>query len=59
MGRIPVSVPCYDIFGPEHLSCYDLIFAPKGLDPFIPEFLKWALPSLNLALFTDANRVLD
>ena len=26
------------------------------LNPFIPEFLKWSLPFLNLGLSTDANR---
>ena len=26
------------------------------LNPFIPEFLKWTLPFLNLDMSTDANR---
>ena len=30
---------------------YDLIF-----NPFVPEFMKWIIPSLNLDTPTDANR---
>ena len=29
----------------------------QNFNPFIPEFLKWTLPFLNLDLFTDANTV--
>ena len=31
----------------------------RGLNPFIPEFLKWTLPSLNLDMCTDEPSHVD
>ena len=32
------------------------IFTTAGFNPFIPAFLKWTLPSLNLDMSADAKR---
>ena len=37
-----------------HVTCAGCLF-----NPFIPEFLKWTLTSLNLDTFTDVNRGLS
>ena len=38
------------------VSLWSQLQCCEGINPFIPEFLKWTLLSLNLNMYTDANK---
>ena len=56
--KVSYSDCMFTLFGQKvvfpRAMCFHFLVR-KSLNPFIPEFLKWTLPSLNLDMSIDAN----